>query len=64
MIWLDGLLTVEDNEGRQRMVAKFARMKSLGECYERGLVVFNDATKSFEPLVRSGAEFLPFSNSG
>jgi hypothetical protein len=64
MIWLDGLLTVEDNEGKQRMVAKFARMKSLGECYERGLVLFNDATKSFEPLVRSGVQFLPFSNSG
>jgi hypothetical protein len=64
MIWLDGLLTVEDNQGKQRMVAKFARMKSLGECYERGLVVFNDATQSFEPLVRSGVEFLPFSNSG
>jgi hypothetical protein len=64
MIWLDGLLTVEDNKGRQRMVAKFARMKSLGEAYERGLVVFNDVTKLFEPLVRSGVEFLPFSNSG
>ncbi|NQT02467.1 MAG: hypothetical protein HQ580_10610 [Planctomycetes bacterium] len=64
MIWLDGLFTVEDDEGRQRMVAKFARMKSLGEAYERGLVVFNDATQSFEPLVRSGVEFLPFSNSG
>ena len=64
LIWLDGLFTVEDNEGRQRMVAKFARMKSLGQTYERGLVVFNDSTKSFEPLVRSGVEFLPFSNSG
>ncbi|MBC8468268.1 MAG: hypothetical protein H8D56_02250 [Planctomycetes bacterium] len=64
MIWLDGLLTVEDNEGRQRMVAKFARMKGLGQAYERGLVVFNDAKQSFEPLVRSGVEFLPFSNSG
>ena len=64
MIWLDGLLTVEDDEGRQRMVAKFARMKSLGEAYERGLVVLNDATQSFEPIVRSSADFLPYSNSG
>jgi hypothetical protein len=64
LIWLDGLLTVEDNESRQRMMAKFARMKSLEECYERGLVVFNDTMQSFEPLVRSGVEFLPFSNSG
>jgi hypothetical protein len=64
LIWLDGLLTVKDNAGRQRMVAKFARMKSLGQAYERGLMVFNDATESFEPLIRSGVDFLPFSNSG
>lgn len=64
LVWLDGLLTVEDNEGRQRMVAKFARMKSLGEAYERGLVVFNDTMQSFEPIVRSSADFLPYSDSG
>jgi hypothetical protein len=46
------------------MVAKFARLKNLGEVLERGLVVFNDATQSFEPLVRSGVEFLPCSDSG
>jgi len=64
LVWLDGLLTVEDNQGRQRLVAKHARMKDLGLCYERGLVVFNDATGSFEPLVRSGPDFLPYHNSG
>ncbi|MHC4726988.1 MAG: hypothetical protein ACYS17_07115, partial [Planctomycetota bacterium] len=64
MIWLDGLLTVKDNQGWQRMVAKFARMKSLGEAYERGLVVFNDTSQSFEPIVRSSADFLPYSDSG
>ncbi len=64
LVWLDGLLTVKDNEEQERMVAKFARMKSLGQAYERGLVVFNDEIQSFEPLVRSGVEFLSFSNSG
>jgi hypothetical protein len=64
MVWLDGLLTVKDKEGRQRMVAKYARMKSLGETYGRGLVVFNDVTNSFEPVIRSGSDFLPFHNSG
>jgi hypothetical protein len=64
MVWLDGLLTVKDKEGRQRMVARYARMKSLGEAYGRGLVVFNDATNSFEPVIRSGPDFLPFHNSG
>jgi len=64
LVWLDGLITVKDNKGRERMVAKFARLKNLGEVLERGLVVFNDATHSFEPLVRSGVEFLPCSDSG
>ncbi len=64
LVWLDGLLTVKDNEGQERMVAKYARLKNLGEVLERGLVVFNDATQLFEPLIRSGVEYLPFSNSG
>lgn len=64
LVWLDGLLTVKDKQGAERMVAKFARMKDLGHAYERGLVVFNDATNSFEPVVRSGPDFLPFHNSG
>jgi hypothetical protein len=64
MVWLDGLFTVRDNEGRERMVALYARMKSLGETYGRGLVVFNDAAELFEPLVRSSADFLPYPASG
>jgi len=64
MVWLDGLLTVRDKQGQQRTVARFARMKSLGEAYEHGLVVFNDATQLFEPLVRSGVDLLPYPNSG
>ena len=64
LVWLDGLLTVKDNEDRQRMVAEFARLKNLGEVLERGLVVFNDSTQSFEPLVRPGLEFLPYSAAG
>ena len=64
MVWLDGLFTVRDNEGRKRMVSLYARMKSLGETYGRGLVVFNNATELFEPLVRSSADFLPYPAAG
>jgi len=46
------------------MVADFARLKGLDEILERGLVVFNDATQLFEPLVRGSVEFLPYSASG
>ena len=64
MIWLDGLIKVKDKQGRYRMVAKYARMKSLGEARERGLVVFNDESNSFEPVVRSGPDFLLYPDSG
>ncbi|MFH1717666.1 MAG: hypothetical protein ABIF19_09970 [Planctomycetota bacterium] len=64
MVWLDGLLTVKDNQGSERMVARHARMKDLGVACERGLVVFNDSTGSFEPIVRSGPDFLPYHDSG
>jgi hypothetical protein len=64
MIWLDGLLTVRDNEGRERMIARYGRMKSLGEVYERGLVAFNDATQSFERVARLDPNVLPFPDFG
>jgi len=65
MVWADGLLTVKDNEGRQRMIAKFDRLINMSDIRERGLLVFNDETKTFEPLVRSGGiDFLPFPASG
>ncbi|MBN2269806.1 MAG: hypothetical protein JXN61_04280 [Sedimentisphaerales bacterium] len=64
MIWLDGLIKVSANQGAERMVAKYARMKDLGDCKERGLVVFNDETNLFEPLVRSRPDFLPYPDSG
>jgi len=65
LVWADGLLTVKDNDGRQRMVAKFDRLKNMGDIRERGLLVFNDATQLFEPLVRPGGiDFLPFVASG
>jgi hypothetical protein len=64
VVWLDGLLTVEDHEGHERMVAKFARLKGLGDVRERGVMVYNDAAEKFEPLVRTGVDFLPYSNTG
>ncbi len=64
LVWLDGLITVPDPQGRERMIAKFARLKGLSEVLERGLMVFNDATNTFEPLVRPGLEFLPYRNTG
>lgn len=49
-VWLDGLMTLE-HEGRTRLVARFARHKSLGEVHERGLVWFDDDADRFVKIV-------------
>ena len=64
LVWLDGLLTVRNPQGNERMVAKFARLSGLDKVLERGLIVYNDDTDTFEPLVRPGLEFLPYRNTG
>ena len=51
-VWIDGLMTIKDKAGEQRLLAKYARMKNLGETYERGLAVFNDEKEIFEPIHR------------
>ncbi len=48
MVWLDGFVTVADASGRERLVAHYARMKSLGERLEHGLMVYNDQKEVFE----------------
>jgi len=50
MVWLSGLMAVHDRSGRERLLATFSRMKSLGERLEHGFVAFNDATQIFERL--------------
>jgi hypothetical protein len=48
MVWIAGLLTVKDDSGTERMLAHFSRMKSLGQCLERGMILYNDQTDVFE----------------
>jgi hypothetical protein len=52
MFWIDAVLTVNDGSGRERLVAHYRRMASLGEKLEHGLVVFNDRRQVFERLVQ------------
>ena len=50
-VWIDGLLTLPDETGRERLVAHYMRMKSLGEMLEHGLVVFDEAKEVFRKHV-------------
>ena len=46
-VWLDGLVSVRDAEGREHLVAHFVRVKTLGELYARGLARFDEASGVF-----------------
>jgi hypothetical protein len=52
MIWIDGLLTLKDPAGRERLLAHYSRMKDMDERLEHGLAVFNDKTETFDRLVQ------------
>lgn len=51
LVWLDGLLTVEDAEGRERMIAHYSHRASLERELEHGLAVFDDARQEFGHLI-------------
>jgi hypothetical protein len=48
LVWLDGLLTVPDETGRERLVARYVRLKDLGQVLEHGIAMFNDQSQVFE----------------
>jgi hypothetical protein len=50
LVWLDWVVTLPDENGNDRLYAKFARMKGLGDVLERGLAVFNDSVQVFERI--------------
>jgi hypothetical protein len=51
-VWCDGMTTIADKSGRERLLCHFARMKSLGEMYEQGFALYNDDKEVFEPIKR------------
>ena len=49
-IWISGTTVIKDEAGQERLIAHFSRMKGLGTCLERGLIVWNDKTEQFDPI--------------
>src|SRR5262249_48022892 len=55
--WLFGLMTVTDEKGVERLIAKYeSPVKNPDGTEQRGLVIFNDQTNTFELLNRFDAE--------
>lgn len=59
--WITAVMTVKGENGAERLLARYDRIKILGEAYERGLGIFNDKTETFERLVKfdMNAPLLP-----
>jgi len=52
MVWLDAFTTLPDESGRERLVAHYGLMKSLGERLQHGLMVYDDQKEQFERVLR------------
>jgi hypothetical protein len=50
-IWLFGLLTVPDSNGKEILAAHYSRHKSLSNKVEHGLVRFDDAAGAFQKVM-------------
>jgi hypothetical protein len=51
LIWIEGVLTVPDEKGQERLITQYMRMKGLGEMLDHGIAVFNDEKGEFEKIV-------------
>lgn len=50
VIWIDGLTTVSEAQGVERLVCHYSRRKDLATQIEHGIALFNDEKNIFEPL--------------
>jgi hypothetical protein len=47
-MWIDGVFTVQDVDGIERLLARNARYLDLATNVEQGLALFNDSTQTFQ----------------
>jgi hypothetical protein len=47
-VWFDWLMVIPDNSGEERLVAKYARVKTNFTNQERGIAIYNDQKEIFE----------------
>jgi hypothetical protein len=48
VVWVDGVCTVPDEIGKERLVSHFSRRKGLEGEYEHGMMLYNDEREVFE----------------
>lgn len=50
VVWLFGVVNVNDESGHERMLAMYQRRRGLGPVLENGFMVYNDDKEQFEKL--------------
>ena len=50
-VWIHWLVNIIDEQGNERLVGSYNRIKTLEEVYERGIVIFDDSAKIFKPII-------------
>lgn len=50
VIWIDGVCTVPDETGVERLIAHYSRRKALSEELEHGIALFDDERTAFVPV--------------
>ena len=65
LVWIEGMFTVKDPEGHERLVATYTRQPGLAPPTERGVAVFDDRAGEFRvlaqlPLRRGHVSSHPF----
>lgn len=48
LMWIDGVFTVRDVDGQERLLARNARFQDLTQQDEQGLALFNDSRETFQ----------------
>jgi hypothetical protein len=48
VVWMDGVCTVKDDEGKTRLVGHYSRRAGLAKAFEQGLMLYNDDREIFE----------------
>ncbi len=64
VVWIDGMITAPDDQGKRRMLCHFSHRESLSKELDSGFGVFNDTKDIFEPVYQQKEPSLPFDALG
>jgi len=49
-VWVEGVYTIKDDQGIERMIGHYSRMERLDKPVERGVMLFDDESQTFKKI--------------